>query len=446
MSILIKFRYLVNSFMLKPCGFQTNSVLKRSIGLGLSNLSTGKRLFLIGATTFGITAGGNLFYQEWKLKKAQQNSIRAQLQWDAQKREFVPPGEVAKKPVPVDKVQELLVAKNVLGPTILPGNVKLTLLQYATCPFCCKVRAFLDYYGIPYDIVEVNPVLRTQLKISDYKKVPILFLTKKSSSRSGTSDDGGHGHEDKELSDRFIDEPIQLTDSSLIISILSSYFTCNPELKDNVNYVSTMYPLISFASLEDNTSTSEVVNKYFLMKGDSINESNYKVQVSQLSEERKWREWTDRVLVHTLSPNIYRTMEESIDSFKTFSNVGDWETLFPTWERWLVIYAGAMAMYLVGKRLTKRHNLKSDVRQSLFDCCNQWMRAVGKGNKFKGGQSPDLSDLSVYGVLNSIEGTIAFSDLIQSNPRLYKWYMDMKESCSMKRGHGLIAPVLKSLN
>lgn len=34
----------------------------------------------------------------------------------------------------------------------------------------------LDYFGISYNIVEVNPVLRTQLKWSDnYKKVPILI-------------------------------------------------------------------------------------------------------------------------------------------------------------------------------------------------------------------------------------------------------------------------------
>lgn len=35
-------------------------------------------------------------------------------------------------------------------------GVKLTLYQYVTCPFCCKVRAFLDYKGINYDIVEVR--------------------------------------------------------------------------------------------------------------------------------------------------------------------------------------------------------------------------------------------------------------------------------------------------
>lgn len=56
------------------------------------------------------------------------------------------------------------------------GGVKLTLYQYKTCPFCSKVRAFLDYQGLPYDIVEVNPVMRQEIKWSTYRKVPILMV------------------------------------------------------------------------------------------------------------------------------------------------------------------------------------------------------------------------------------------------------------------------------
>ena len=53
-------------------------------------------------------------------------------------------------------------------------GLKLTLYQYQTCPFCCKVRAFLDYYGISYDLIEVNPVIRKEVKWSTYKKVPVI--------------------------------------------------------------------------------------------------------------------------------------------------------------------------------------------------------------------------------------------------------------------------------
>lgn len=36
--------------------------------------------------------------------------------------------------------------------------------------------AFLDYHDIPYEVVEVNPLSKKEIKWSDYKKVPILTV------------------------------------------------------------------------------------------------------------------------------------------------------------------------------------------------------------------------------------------------------------------------------
>ncbi|PPR91377.1 hypothetical protein GOBAR_AA29307 [Gossypium barbadense] len=57
---------------------------------------------------------------------------------------------------------------------IIPKDV--VLYQYEACPFCNKVKAFLDYYDIPYKVVEVNPISKKEIKWSDYKKVPILMV------------------------------------------------------------------------------------------------------------------------------------------------------------------------------------------------------------------------------------------------------------------------------
>ena len=57
-----------------------------------------------------------------------------------------------------------------------PQDIKITLFQYQTCPFCCKARAFLDYFGLSYDVIEVNSVLRKEVKWSKYKKVPIVVV------------------------------------------------------------------------------------------------------------------------------------------------------------------------------------------------------------------------------------------------------------------------------
>lgn len=91
-------------------------------------------------------------------------------------------------------------------------------------------------------------------------------------------------------------------------------------------------------------------------------------------------------------------------------------------------------MWLIGKRLKKRHNLKEDVRQSLYDECNVWARAVkAKGTDFLGGKEPNLADLAVYGVLNSIEGCTAFGELLE-NSNVKKWYFNMKEAVKNHRG------------
>lgn len=41
---------------------------------------------------------------------------------------------------------------------------------------CVTFTAFLDYYDIPYKVVEVNPISKKEIKWSDYKKVPILMV------------------------------------------------------------------------------------------------------------------------------------------------------------------------------------------------------------------------------------------------------------------------------
>nr|XP_027115055.1 prostaglandin E synthase 2-like isoform X2 [Coffea arabica] len=65
-------------------------------------------------------------------------------------------------------------AKEPLPPDVRPDDV--VLYQYEACPFCNKVKAFLDYYDIPYKIVEVNPLSKKEIKWSAYKKVPILMV------------------------------------------------------------------------------------------------------------------------------------------------------------------------------------------------------------------------------------------------------------------------------
>ncbi|KAM3573204.1 hypothetical protein VYU27_004807 [Nannochloropsis oceanica] len=56
-------------------------------------------------------------------------------------------------------------------------GLRITLYQYKICPFCCKVKAVLDYYKIPYETMDVNPLTKAEIKFSaDYRKVPIARI------------------------------------------------------------------------------------------------------------------------------------------------------------------------------------------------------------------------------------------------------------------------------
>lgn len=56
------------------------------------------------------------------------------------------------------------------------GKYELRLFQYEVCPFCNKARAYMEYHGIPFERVEVNPLTKEQTKFQEYKLVPFLTV------------------------------------------------------------------------------------------------------------------------------------------------------------------------------------------------------------------------------------------------------------------------------
>jgi len=286
-----------------------------------------------------------------------------------------------------------------------PQGLKITLFQYQTCPFCCKARVFLDYFGFSYDVIEVNSVLRTQVKWSKYKKVPIVVV-------------------------QYGDKVIQVNDSSVIVSALYSLLVDAGDTK--LEEVMDCYPTIKY--MDEGVEKAEIQNKYFLM----FNETKVARTKEDIVEERRWRRWVDDNLVHALSPNVYRTPGEALAAFQWFSEVGGWEEQFSAWERYLVIYLGATVMWLLGKRLKKRHNLKDDVRQSLYDQCNHWLKSISKkGTPFMGGEQPNLSDLAVFGVLTAVEGCEAFRDA-REKTKIGEWFDRMKGVVGGREGRALL--------
>ncbi|KAL7978496.1 hypothetical protein Chor_004313 [Crotalus horridus] len=232
---------------------------------------------------------------------------------------------------------------------ILPeGRLHLTLYQYKTCPFCSKVRAFLDYHQLPYDIVEVNPVMRKEIKFSSYRKVPILLIDMGST--------------------------LQLNDSSVIISAIKSHLISRKSLEEIASY----YPSIKAINSEGK-EVDDFGNKYWLMLNNKEALCVYPVEEVR-KEEMKWRKWVDDRLVHLISPNVYRTPGEALASFDYIVREGK----FGLVEGFFAKYVGAAAMFFVSKRLKKR-----------------WVLFLML-----------LHAQAVYGVLRVMEGLEAFDDVM----------------------------------
>jgi microsomal prostaglandin-E synthase 2 len=53
----------------------------------------------------------------------------------------------------------------------------VSLYQYDICPFCCKVKAYLNWQKMPYTALDVNPLTKSEISFSkEYKKVPIAVI------------------------------------------------------------------------------------------------------------------------------------------------------------------------------------------------------------------------------------------------------------------------------
>ncbi|KAI6205263.1 hypothetical protein M3Y94_00772600 [Aphelenchoides besseyi] len=291
-------------------------------------------------------------------------------------------------------------ARKVVSPVDKLG-LDLRLYQYQTCPYCSKVRAMLDYYGFSYEVVEVNPVTRSQLKFAKgYRKVPVVTTSK--------------------LEEKMIE-------SSQIMSILYSFLILkNRSLED----IATMYP--KHEAQEGGKTVTTFPNKFYIMREDQqLNQT----EMQSAREEREWREWVDNHFIHIISPNVYRTWGESLETFRYFDKVGEWKRNFPAWERHLAVYMGAMAMFFISKRLKKRHGI-TDERKAMLDACNAFLEAKGS-RTFMGGSEPNLADLSFYGAITSFVGCKAFAEMRESS-EIGKWYDAVDSAVLEHRGAALV--------
>lgn len=100
----------------------------------------------------------------------------------------------------------------------------------------------------------------------------------------------------------------------------------------------------------------------------------------------------------------------------------------------MMVYVGAAAMYCISKLLKKKYQLTDDVRGHIYEACNEITNQLEKqGTPFLGGASPNLADISAFGVLNSMEGCDAWKDCVE-HTKIGTWFLTLKAIAEKNRG------------
>jgi len=233
---------------------------------------------------------------------------------------------------------------------------RLTLFQYTTCPYCNKVRALLECNNVKYDVVEVDPLFKSEIKSSGYGKVPQLRI----------GDDG-------------------------------------PLLVDSDHIVDYLAPLL----LPSTDLSPDVLNS---------------------EERKKWNSWANNVLARYLVINTNRTLVESFQGYEYINGVEE----FGRARKAVVKFVGGFSMYLVSKYVTKKrlavygYTQGNDERASLYTELNEWADSLSENGALHGGHKPDLSDIEVYGILQSVHKFPVYKDIKENcNQSLGSWIREM---------------------
>lgn len=61
----------------------------------------------------------------------------------------------------------------------LANKLHVQLFQYSYCPFCVKVRSYLNINQIPFSLTEVDRASKAEIQFTSYKMVPITIINRK---------------------------------------------------------------------------------------------------------------------------------------------------------------------------------------------------------------------------------------------------------------------------
>lgn len=267
-------------------------------------------------------------------------------------------------------------------------GLSVVVYSYRSCPFFNRVAAFLDHHSVPYVVVEVNPLFKREARWQSYKRLPFAIVNGR-----------------------------QVNDSDLIIDTVA-------ELLRKSRPAS---PPPSAMGSDGEDSLCE-----WALRSPAGAAGVRELSEAEAARESKWRAWCNEHFVHTLSPNIYRTPREAWQSFEYIGSVS-----FSSLYGFPAQVVGAAIMYLVGKRVARRHGYDpNNLRGVLYDHIGVWTREALEGGDraFCGGEQPNVADIVVFGAIRAIEGLDSFND-VMDNTDIHGWYTRMQDAVGESSCH-----------
>ena len=125
---------------------------------------------------------------------------------------------------------------------------------------------------------------------------------------------------------------------------------------------------------------------------------------------RKWAAWATNELAPTVYPNITSTYSDCRRALAYADGA------FGSVDAFLIKNVGALGMSLAHGKVKAKYDI-DDEREALFEKLMVWEARVGE----RGGDSIDLADVAVHGVLGAVAGLPARDDVVEAHPKIGAW-------------------------
>jgi len=146
---------------------------------------------------------------------------------------------------------------------------------------------------------------------------------------------------------------------------------------------------------------------------------------------QKWREFARECLVRYLVININSSL---VEAWRGYSYIDRHDTIAPHNKLFLKLI-GAPVMFLVSRLKTlpvleQKYGYdrsKMEPREALRKAMSEWALDGLKGKPFHGGKGPDVADVEVYGVLQSVRGHRVYTE-VEAHAAVKEWLRRMDQA------------------